>query len=75
MSSATSNLAVMFCGLTILLYSHKPSLLSHLHSSLTYVNAHLFHVVRNYIVPTTCGIKNFDIFLILITIIIGSEIF
>jgi hypothetical protein len=63
------------------LFPIEPSLLSHLHSSLTYVNAHerlvipkLFHFLSIQIVPTAGGVKNFDTFVILITIIIGDVI-
>ena len=56
------------------LFPIEPSLLSRLHSSLAFVSTHLFHFVRNYIVPTTCGIKNLDTIVIPIIIIIGNVI-
>ena len=55
------------------LFPIEPSLLSHLHSSLANVNAHLFHFVRNYIVPTTGGINNFGIRIVANLVIISSR--
>jgi predicted transcriptional regulator len=53
-------------------YQVNTTTMNHAHERLVILN--LFHFVRNYIAPTTGGIKNFDIIVILITIIIGNEI-